>query len=75
MRHGPPEIFNTDQGAQFIATAFTDVLKRKVSTFFQQFGAFFYVTTSGSSRLTGVGMVLKLSESAKTRPRASSGLR
>ncbi len=27
-RYGPPEIFNTDQGAQFTATAFTDVLKR-----------------------------------------------
>ena len=27
-RHGAPEIFNTDQGAQFTATAFTDVLKR-----------------------------------------------
>lgn len=26
-RYGPPEIFNTDQGAQFTATAFTDVLK------------------------------------------------
>jgi putative transposase len=26
-RHGRPEIFNTDQGAQFTATAFTDVLK------------------------------------------------
>lgn len=26
-RHGAPEIFNTDQGAQFTACAFTDVLK------------------------------------------------
>ena len=26
-RHGPPEIFNTDQGAQFTAAAFTAVLK------------------------------------------------
>jgi putative transposase len=26
-RFGPPEIFNTDQGAQFTAQAFTDVLK------------------------------------------------
>lgn len=26
--HGAPEIFNTDQGCQFTATAFTDVLKR-----------------------------------------------
>ena len=26
-RHGAPEIFNTDQGAQFTADAFTDVLK------------------------------------------------
>lgn len=26
-RHGTPEIFNTDQGAQFTASAFTDVLK------------------------------------------------
>jgi transposase InsO family protein len=26
-RWGTPEIFNTDQGAQFTATAFTDVLK------------------------------------------------
>lgn len=26
-RHGRPEIFNTDQGAQFTAPAFTDVLK------------------------------------------------
>ena len=26
--HGVPEIFNTDQGCQFTATAFTDVLKR-----------------------------------------------
>ena len=26
-RHGPPEIFNTDQGAQFTSAAFTDVLK------------------------------------------------
>lgn len=39
---------------------------RNVSTFFQQIGAFFYVTTSGSSRLTGVGTVLKLSGSART---------
>jgi putative transposase len=27
-RYGTPEIFNTDQGAQFTAAAFTDVLKR-----------------------------------------------
>jgi putative transposase len=27
-RYGAPEIFNTDQGAQFTAQAFTDVLKR-----------------------------------------------
>ncbi|MGY6587475.1 MAG: IS3 family transposase [Wenzhouxiangella sp.] len=27
-RHGAPEIFNTDQRAQFTATAFTEVLKR-----------------------------------------------
>jgi len=26
-RHGTPEIFNTDQGAQFTASAFTDLLK------------------------------------------------
>jgi len=26
-RHGPPEIFNNDQGAQFTAAAFTAVLK------------------------------------------------
>jgi putative transposase len=26
--NGRPEIFNTDQGCQFSATAFTDVLKR-----------------------------------------------
>jgi len=26
-RHGPPEIFNTDQGCQFTSEAFTDVLK------------------------------------------------
>jgi len=26
--HGPPEIFNTDQGAQFTSTAFTEVLER-----------------------------------------------
>ena len=26
--HGTPEIFNTDQGSQFTATAFTDVLKQ-----------------------------------------------
>ena len=26
-RFGPPQIFNTDQGAQFTATAFTDLLK------------------------------------------------
>ena len=26
-RHGPPEIFNTDQGAQFTSQAFTTVLK------------------------------------------------
>ncbi len=26
-RYGPPEIFNTDQGAQFTSAAFTDVLK------------------------------------------------
>jgi len=26
-RHGAPEIFNTDQGAQFTSTAFTQVLK------------------------------------------------
>ena len=26
-RYGPPEIFNTDQGAQFTSEAFTDVLK------------------------------------------------
>ena len=26
-RYGPPEIFNTDQGAQFTSRAFTDVLK------------------------------------------------
>ena len=26
-RYGPPEIFNTDQGAQFTSTAFTTVLK------------------------------------------------
>ena len=26
--HGTPEIFNSDQGSQFISTAFTDVLKR-----------------------------------------------
>jgi putative transposase len=28
-RHGAPEIFNTDQGAQFTSTAFTQVLKDK----------------------------------------------
>lgn len=28
QRHGTPEIFNTDQGAQFTSDAFTDVLKR-----------------------------------------------
>lgn len=28
-RHGTPEIFNTDQGAQFTADAFTDVLKAR----------------------------------------------
>lgn len=28
-RHGPPGIFNTDQGAQFAASEFTDVLKRR----------------------------------------------
>lgn len=27
-RHGPPEIFNTDQGCQFTSEAFTGVLKR-----------------------------------------------
>ena len=27
-RYGTPEIFNTDQGAQFTANAFTDVLKQ-----------------------------------------------
>jgi putative transposase len=27
--HGAPEIFNSDQGAQFTSTAFTDVLKRE----------------------------------------------
>jgi putative transposase len=27
VRHGPPEIFNTDQGSQFTSLAFTDVLK------------------------------------------------
>jgi putative transposase len=27
-RHGKPEIFNTDQGSQFICEAFTDVLRR-----------------------------------------------
>ena len=27
-RHGAPEIFNTDQGSQFTADTFTDVLKR-----------------------------------------------
>ena len=27
--HGKPEIFNSDQGAQFTSTAFTDVLKRE----------------------------------------------
>ena len=49
---------------------------RNVSTFFQQIGGFFYVTTSGSARLTGVGTVLKLSGSAKTcsAGRPSSGL-
>ena len=26
-RHGAPQVFNTDQGAQFTSTAFTDVLK------------------------------------------------
>lgn len=26
-RHGPPEIFNSDQGSQFTCAAFTDVLK------------------------------------------------
>jgi len=26
-RHGPPEIFNTDQGSQFTSLAFTDLLK------------------------------------------------
>ena len=39
---------------------------RNVSTFSQQIGAFFYVTTSGSSVLTGVGTVSKLSGSART---------
>ena len=28
-RHGRPEIFNTDQGAQFTSPEFTDVLKRE----------------------------------------------
>jgi putative transposase len=27
--HGKPEVFNSDQGAQFTSTAFTDVLKRE----------------------------------------------
>lgn len=27
-RHGPPEIFNTDQGCQFTSAAFTDMLKQ-----------------------------------------------
>ena len=27
VRHGRPEIFNTDQGCQFTSTVFTDVLK------------------------------------------------
>jgi putative transposase len=27
--HGTPEIFNSDQGAQFTSAAFTDVLKRE----------------------------------------------
>ncbi len=27
LRHGRPEIFNTDQGSQFTSFAFTDVLK------------------------------------------------
>ena len=27
--HGPPEIFNSDQGSQFTSVAFTDVLKRE----------------------------------------------
>jgi len=27
--HGKPEIFNSDQGAQFTSAAFTDVLKRE----------------------------------------------
>ena len=26
-RHGPPEIFNTDQGSQFTSEAFTGLLK------------------------------------------------
>ena len=39
---------------------------RNVSTFFQQIGAFFYVTTSGSSVLTGVGTLSKLSGSSRT---------
>jgi len=29
QRHGSPEIFNSDQGAQFTRQAFTDVLKRE----------------------------------------------
>ena len=34
--------------------------KRNVSTFFQQIGGFFYVTTLGGSTLTGVGTIMKL---------------
>ena len=27
--HGKPEVFNSDQGSQFMSTIFTDVLKRE----------------------------------------------
>lgn len=46
--------------------ALGNVMDRNVSTISQQIGGSFYITTSGSSRHAGVGLVSKLSGLAST---------
>ena len=60
-RYGPPEIFNTDQGAQFTSQAFTTVLKtHAVAISMDGKGCWVDNVTSGSGEASNTRMCISL---------------